>query len=226
MLRGAGCGASSAVLQCFLDARLRSLPRRNEAEGDGNEYYHRAAEEQDAAVHSNDCALKHVHRNQPAQPLNSESSHKNSQAAAEKSEEKTLGEHLTDQPFTARAAGLADGNFSGPGRSAHEKQISDVDAGDKENKHNGTEKHEDWRATVAYQFVSEGSHADYNAAVCGRILFSQIRSNRVHFRLVLDKRGTWNETADGIHVSAVSTLGHIRITCPDADGSQHVRLLD
>src|SRR5580704_15048491 len=226
MLRRARCGASSAALQCFLDARLRSLPRRNEAEGDGNEYYHRAAEEQDAAVHSNDCALKHVHRNQPAQPLNSESSHKNSQAAAEKSEEKTLGEHLTDQPFTARAAGLADGNFSGPGRSAHEKQIGDVDAGDEENKYNSAEKYEDWRATVTYQFVSEGSHADSDAAICGGVFFSQICSDRVHFRLGLDKGGSWSEPADSVHVSAVSTLGHIRIPCPDADGSQHVRLLD
>jgi hypothetical protein len=143
------------------------------------------------------------------------------ESTAGESEERALGEDLTDDAPAGGAKGEANAEFLGAGAGAGEQKVRDVDAGDEEDEADGGEKHNEDGLNVTDDCLAERPEAGAEAAVGLWKGGSQMIADVVHVGLGLRQRDTGFQAGNAVNAEARAAQGE-GFGVPLADGEVDV----
>src|SRR6185369_7920489 len=173
----------------------RSLNGRREADQNRGGKRDSQGEEQNPAIDANLGGIREI-AGEGEQELNATIGQRDTENAADQSENSAFGEELRDQPGAARAQRHAKGIFLAARFGAELQQVGDVDAGDQQDEADGAEEWIEKLSGAAKQILMEreGFYAD--AFVARGILLLKARCDQVHFGLGLLDRDAFFQARD------------------------------
>ena len=151
-------GATRATITRDFDRAidlLKSMPSEEERE--------RATVERQTAQVRHE--IQHVVRDRRDQRLDAPLRQKQSQTAAEQSQQRALDQQLPDQPEASSAQRRADGDLFLPCRSARQQQVRHVRAGDQQHETDRAEQHEQQRFDLPDDLVVQRRDGNVRARV-------------------------------------------------------------